>query len=109
VLRANTPGQTISILVSGEHDVSGLNLFVQVGDGGPELVDFGLPAGTVGPRITAVDLKTGTIFAGVGDSQFDDPGNLPQVVGSTISLASDPSTVEADGTLATLTIDTCPS
>jgi hypothetical protein len=106
LLRANTAGQTISILVSGEHDISGLNLFVQVGDGGPELVDFGLPAGTIGPRITAVDLKTGTIFAGVDDAQIDPPGSLPQVISSTISLAGDPAAVEAEGTLATLTIDT---
>ncbi|MCH8921558.1 MAG: tandem-95 repeat protein [Planctomycetes bacterium] len=106
VLRANTPGQTISILVSGEHDVSGLNLFVQIGDGGPELVEFGLPAGTIGPRITAVDLKTGTIFAGVDDEPVIPPGNLPQVVNLTISLTGDPATVEADGILATLTIDT---
>ncbi|MCH8044616.1 MAG: tandem-95 repeat protein [Planctomycetes bacterium] len=106
ILRANTPGQTISILVSGEHDISGLNLFVQIGDGGPELVEFGLPAGTLGPRITAISLKTGTIFAGVSDPQIDEPGNLPQVINATIALAGDPTTVEADGTLAILTIDT---
>ena len=53
----NTPGQTIQLWVTGDGNLAGLNLFVQIGDGGPELAGYGLPAGTDGPGITAVNLQ----------------------------------------------------
>ena len=104
-LRPNTSGQEIQIGVSGGQLVAGLNLFVQVGDGGPELSDFGIPAGTDGPAITAVDVKTDTIFATVPDPQVDQPG-IPQVATSTIAISEEGQAVPADGLLATITIDT---
>lgn len=105
-LLENTAGQQIQIYVSGGGNVSGLNLFVQVGDGGPELTDFFLPAGTDGPSITSIDLKPiGGIFAGIGDSQVDITPDVPQVKNSTIAMTGGGSVV-ADGLLAIITIDT---
>lgn len=104
-LLANTPGQQVQIQVSGGEQVSGLNLYVQVGDGGPELVDFGLPPGVDGPAITAVDLTTGTIFAGVSDTPFVIEA-IPQYVSYSLAMLTPGSSVPAAGLLATLTIDT---
>ena len=104
-LRANAPGQKIEMLVTGGQIVSGADLFVMVGDGGAELVDLGLPAGTNGPRLSAVDLKTDTIFAAIADQPID-LGSLPQVANWSISSTTAGVDVEADGLLATLTIDT---
>ena len=104
-LQADTADQTIEIYVSGGESVSGLNLFVQVGDGGPELSGYGLAAGSDGPSITGVELKPGGgIFAGIPDSQTDNPG-IPQVKNSTIAMTGGGS-VSAEGLLAVLTIDT---
>jgi hypothetical protein len=104
-LLANTPGQQVQIVVSGGEQVSGVNLHVQVGDGGPELVDFGLPPGVDGPAITAVDLTTGTIFAGVSDTPFVIE-TIPQYVNYSLAMLTPGSSVPAAGLLATLTIDT---
>ena len=70
LLDPDTSGQPIYITVAGGDLVPGLNLFAQVGDGGPELADHGLPPGTDGPAITEVDLKTGTIFDGMRWPRF---------------------------------------
>ena len=105
VLLANLPGQPVPIFVTGGEPVSGLNLFAQVGDGGPELIDFGLPAGTDGPEITNVDLKTGTIFEAIPDPQTMALGS-PQVANFFIAISAPGGSVPADGLLATLTIDT---
>ena len=106
-LLPNQPGQSISIEVAGGEPVSGLNLYVQVGDGGPELETLPnpLPAGTDGPAITGVDLKTGTIFAGVTDPQTD-LFSIPQVAIWSIALTEGINTVPAEGALVTLAIDT---
>ena len=104
-LLPNRPDQTIDIFVGGGHAVSGVNFYAQVGDGGPELVDFGLPAGVDGPTITSAELKTGTIFAAVADEQFDSPG-IPQVNISSLGISAQGITVSANGLLATLVIDT---
>ncbi len=104
VLQANTPGQTIDVLVTGGHTVAGVDLFVQVGDGGPELTQLGLPAGTDGPAITGVDLKQGAIFAAVPDNATD-LSSLPQVANWSISV-TEGGDVRANGKLATLTFDT---
>jgi hypothetical protein len=82
-----------------------VNLYVQSGDGGPELTQLGLPAGTRGPALTGIDLVTGTIFA----STPDRPSvllTLPQVGFATLAIAEPQSWVAAEGLLATLTVDT---
>ena len=104
-LRPNTANQQVPLYVhSGKH-VSGANLYLQVGDGGPELSDYGVAPGTAGPTITNVDLKTGTIFASVTDPQIDQPG-IPQVATTTIAISEAGQSVLADGVLATVTFDT---
>lgn len=106
-LLPNTPRQTIDIRVAGGDLVSGIDLFVQIGDGGPQLGDFGLPAGTRGPSITGVELINGTIFAGVPDIPTDiGSPRLTQAALYTLALVGSVSSVPADGKLATLSIDT---
>jgi hypothetical protein len=97
VLAPNTPGQQVQILVSGGEAVSGVDFFVQVGDGGT--------AGggdDTGPIITNLDLLTGTIFAANNTGVFTDP--TPLLWGATTTTSS--GSVSASGLLATLTIDT---
>jgi hypothetical protein len=102
-LWGGTPGHTIQVWITGDGNLAGLNLFAQVGDGGPELTSYGLPAGTDGPSISAVNLQpVGGIFTGTG-AQTNSPG-IPQVVISTFDVAH--GTVPANGLLAELTIDT---
>jgi hypothetical protein len=103
-LRGNLAGQTIPIYVRGGQPVSGLDLFVMVGDGGPALTTLGLPAGTPGPTITKVDLVTGTIFQN-GPDLPRDLGTLPQLANWSIALTAG-GNVLADGLLATITVDT---
>ena len=106
-LLPNQPNQVIEIRVTGGDPVDGLNFYVQVADGGPELVALGLlPAGQGidGPAITGADLISGTIFAANNDGQQVPPGNQPQVAGFLIT--TDVGTVAADGLLARLTLDT---
>lgn len=105
VLLPDTPGQTVEITIRGGDAVQGLVFYAQSGDGGPELADAGLPPGTDGPAITAVDLKTGTIYAAVADEAVD-PGSLPQVAIRSLPISASGVTVTAEGLLATLTIDT---
>src|SRR5687768_3460768 len=95
-LLPNTAGQTIQIHVSGGDDVDGLNFNAQIGNGGPEV------GGTDGPNLTA-DIINGTIFAGNNTGQ-QDPGSVPQVAARTTTTGQ--GTVDAQGVLATLTIDT---
>ena len=103
-LAPNRAEQTVRIFISGGELVDGLNFYAQIGDGGPDLVEFGLPAGTPAPIITAVDLENGTIFDSVADPQSDD-GSLPQVVFYSIELQEGADPVPAQGLLATLTMD----
>lgn len=105
LLAPNQPGQTIDVMVTGGEMVSGVNIFTQIGDGGPELADYGLPAGVDGPGITAVDLKSGSIFANVPDPAVDQ-GSLPQLAVWSLGIAAPGGKVSANGRLATLTIDT---
>ena len=104
-LLPNTPGQIVPIMVSGGDEVAGFNLFAQVGDGGPELSDFGHPPGTDGPTIAAVDLKLDTIFADVSGPQDDQTG-IPQVAISSIEFSTPGESTIAEGLLLSLTIDT---
>jgi hypothetical protein len=97
VLAPNTPGQQVPILVSGGDAVSGIDFFVQVGDGGATV-----GGDDTGPTITHVDLVNGTIFAGNHTGGFLDPA--PLIWGATTTTES--GSVSANGTLAMLTIDT---
>ncbi len=105
LLQPNMPGQEVPVFVTGGHAVSGANFFLQIGDGGPELSEYGVPPGTDGPAITRVDLKAGTIFAVVADPQVDQPG-IPQVATTAIAISAAGESVTADGLLATVTVDT---
>jgi hypothetical protein len=104
-LLPNQSNQKVPLYVRGGQRVGGVNLYVQSGDGGPELTQLGLPAGTRGPALTGIDLVTGTIFA----STPDRPSvllTLPQVGFATLAIAEPQSWVAAEGLLATLTVDT---
>jgi len=106
-LLPNTPNQWVPIYVSGtDTNIHGTDLFVVIGNGGPELVDYSLPAGTKAPHIddpsllyssgagvdlTSVDLKGNAIngapssplLTGAG-APFDEenpPGSIPQFIG----------------------------
>ena len=103
-LQANTPNQRIDLWVTGGQLVAGFDLYAQVGDGGPERTELGLPAGVDGPEITHVELKENTIFAGVPDAATN-LGSLPQVANWSISVTGGGG-VDADGRLATLVVDT---
>lgn len=99
-LLADTTDQLIEIMVSGGDSVQGLNLRLQVADGGTH-PDAG---GSIdGPKISNVDLVTGTIFDGNNTGQ-NDLLSLPQVSVQSITTAT--GTVVADGMLATVLIDT---
>ena len=67
----NMPGQQVPILVSGSDAVSGVDFFVQVGDGGATV-----GGDDTGPTITQVDLVSGTIFAANNTGAFLDPAPL---------------------------------
>jgi hypothetical protein len=97
VLAPDMAGQQVPILVSGGEAVSGIDFFVQVGDGGTTV-----GGDDTGPRITQVDLTIGTIFAGNNTGVFLDPA--PLIWGATTTTQS--GSVSASGVLATLTIDT---
>jgi hypothetical protein len=100
--------QEISIYYSNTaapQSVAGFDLNLQVGDGGPEA-----PGGSVdGPSITAVDLKTSTIFGGLAASQVMAP-SVDQVRVESITLDSGTVSVPVVGDssllMATVTIDT---
>jgi hypothetical protein len=97
-LQPEQAGQTIILNVSGGDFVAGLNFNAQVADGGSEA------GGTInGPKITGVDLLTGTPFAGNNTGQTEG-GGVPQVAIYTVTTQN--GTVSADGKLATLTLDT---
>jgi hypothetical protein len=105
MLLPNQAGQVVEITVSGGEMVSGVNLYAQVGDGGPELASVGLPAGKDGPAITSVDLKTAGVFAAVPDPAVN-LGSLPQVAVWSLGIAAQGGKVPAQGRLGTLTVDT---
>jgi hypothetical protein len=96
-LAPNMPGQQVQIQVSGGEAVSGIDFFVQVGDGGTTV-----GGDDTGPTITQVDFVTGTIFATNNTGVFTDPA--PLIWGATTTTST--GTVAASGLLATLTVDT---
>ena len=100
LLDPHTSNQMVAIHVRGGDQIQGLNLHVQVADGGPHpLVGGAIP----GPSIANIDLLTGTIFAGRLNNIVPDV-QLPQLWVQSITPAD--GTVVADGLLATLEIDT---
>ena len=104
-LLPNLPEQVIEIAVSGGDQVQGLNFRIQVEDGGPHPPVTG---SVPGPNITAVDLITGTIFAGNHSVQVDSLRS-PQVWVQTITTSPETAPddwVTAEGLLATVTLDT---
>ena len=98
-LLPDTPGQTVAIWLTTDaaDRVAGCNFNAEIGGAGPA---FG---GIDGPRITGVDLVTGTIFDGNnrGQTNLNSLGQLAMY-----SIVTDGGTVPAGGLLATLTIDT---
>jgi autotransporter-associated beta strand protein len=88
-----------AILISGDAQVAGMTLCLQIGDGGPENGGENL-----GPRITAVDvLGSGTVFhASNTGSTGQQEGSLMWLVETTTAGGQVPAT----GTLALVTIDT---
>jgi len=109
-LLPDTPGQVVQIHVSGGDLVQGMNLFIMVANGGPELELIGeLPpgAGIAGPAITFADAITGTIFASnnLGQNYVPDGDvDLPQI--ATVYAITQSGTVPAEGLLVTITLDT---
>ena len=98
-LQPNMSSQTIQIPVTGSDSVQGLNLLVQLGDGGAALggVDGSAPA------ITEVETTSGTIFAGnnTGNNVISSSNQFWEVSTTTSS-----GSVTASGILAVLQIDT---
>lgn len=107
VLLPNQAGQRIEIRVTGSDQIAGVDLFMQVGDGGRSLAQFGLPPGRPGPAIRSVDLKKDTIFRDLSDLpvNLSDP-RVPQVHISTLALVGGAKNVLADGRLAEVEVDT---
>ncbi len=107
VLLPNQAGQRIEIRVTGGDQVAGVDLFMQVGDGGRSLAQFGLPPGRPGPAIRSVEMKKDTIFKDVSDLpvSLSDP-RVPQVHVSTLALVGGAKNVVADGRLAEVEVDT---
>lgn len=109
-LAPGLPDQTVELYFSNTdapQAVAGFDFNLQVGDGGPEA-----PGGSVdGPSITAVDLKTNTIFGGLAATQVTAP-SVDQVRVESITLDGADATVSvpvaADSSLlmATVTFDT---
>jgi hypothetical protein len=97
-LLPNKANQTIQISVTEGDAVQGLNLYLQIADGGT------LAGGSVnGPTITSVDILSNTIFSD-NNTGVRNPGSLPQVAARVTTTSA--GTVNAEGLLATLTIDT---
>lgn len=109
-LLPDTPDQVIELYVTGGDDVEGLDLYVIVANGGPELETLGFlepGTGIVGPAITGVDILTGTIFADNNIGQID--GGSPDTPTPQVAIfitATETGTVIAEGLLARITIDT---
>jgi hypothetical protein len=98
-LQENKPNQTITINIAGGAQISGMNFNLQIGDGGPAA------GGTPGPVFTGLDLVDGTVF----QSDHADPldlGSIPQALTWDIVTAKDGDFVNANGLLATVTVDT---
>lgn len=101
-LLPNTAGQDVQFFASGvpgEGNIDGLELNMQIGDGGAAL------GGTdIGPTFQGVDMILGTIWSGPGGgANQDDPFDEPLARQSTVFSNS---LFSADGLVATVTFDT---
>ena len=100
-LLPDTPGQVMRISVTRDSDdtVEGLNFLLQIGDGGAAL---GGEDGSA-PSIMDVDVTTETIFDGNnnGDSIVENTIQYWEIKTTTVA-----GVVDADGTLANITVDT---
>jgi hypothetical protein len=96
-LDPNRANQAIEFFVSGGDAVDGLELDLQIRDGGSTVggVD-------TGPRFGTIDLITGTIFAGANPTQQ----NVVQGLLAIQSTVDTTSTVLANGRIATVNFDT---
>lgn len=102
VLFPNTALQTVTISITGGEQIAGEDFYAQVGDGGA----FNGGVDTK-PSISFATIASGTIFNGNTNGDFTDPGNgtthpLIWVDGTTTNSG----TVSANGTLATILLDT---
>lgn len=96
-LLPDTAGQTLPLVVMGGDAVQGMNLHLWIEDGYP---DFG---SVKGPKITNVDVLTGTIFGENNTGQnIVNSMNQQWIVQTT----TDHGSVSAAGLLATITVDT---
>ena len=101
VLHPDTANQTIQLFITdalADTQAQGLNLRVQIADGG-----FEAGGSILGPMINQVDILTGTIFDANNTGQIDNL-SLPQIFVQTTTTAT--GTVGADGLLATFNFDT---
>jgi uncharacterized protein (DUF952 family) len=109
-LLPNTPNQTIAIYVTGGDAVNGVDLIVQVADGGPEWGALGGSGSILGPAISDIDLISDSqlLFHGNNtgevDPEADEGFSLSQYENRTTSTLS--GAVSADGLLAWIIIDT---
>jgi hypothetical protein len=97
-LAPNAPNQFISIQVTGGEAVSGVDLFLQVGDGGTAA-----GGDDVGPTITAMDFGGIGIFAANNTGVFMD--STPLLWGAT-TTTNPGTTVPANGRLVILAVST---
>lgn len=101
VLLPNTPNQTITLSVSGGEEVAGLDLFVQIGDGGA----FAGGANST-PVFQNVDIITGTIFGSNNSGQSVDSTQASHPLIWDTGTTTNTGTVAASGLLATITVNT---
>jgi hypothetical protein len=91
LLQPDQANQTITLNLTGAVNLAGLDFRAQVEDGAS------------GPKITGVDLVTGTLFA----ANNSGPGSLQGGSWTPYrSVTTSAGTVSGDGVLATLTVDT---
>ena len=103
ILSPGLAGQVVTLMASSGTtpvDVAGLELDIQVGDGG---ADIG--GSDTAPTITAIDLLTGTIFDGTTASQAD-VVTFPLAWQSTAVLFGSTVQVGASSPIAQVTFDT---
>ncbi len=79
-----------------------MNFYAQVADGGPEASEFG--GHIAGPKISSINVTTGTIFSGNNTGENGSRSVLPQFYDAETTTNS--LTVPASGLLATVTVDT---
>jgi len=101
-LLPDTAGQVLELRLTGGGVIRWADVKIQIGDGGPELSQMGMPEGEDGPDITSVEFLGG-VFPEGGTSRMDRV-ILPQFVYSSVRIEDGAST--AEGVLVRLTVDT---